>query len=82
MDFDAQAGSWATAAPGPRDRQFSPSARFGLRVAGTNTCMYSGSKANAPGPRAGPGRSHAEGDHLAGKKPVSVPVGTPSGSDT
>eukprot|EP00661_Eupelagonemidae_sp_cell13_P025370 gene25370-biopygen4497 len=30
---------------------------------------------------AGRGRSDAEGGHLAAKKPVSEPVGTPSGSD-
>eukprot|EP00661_Eupelagonemidae_sp_cell13_P015735 gene15735-biopygen5212 len=61
-----------------RNRQFSPSARFRLRMAETNTC---GSKANAPGPGAGRCRSDAEGGHLAAKNPVSEPVGIPSGSD-
>eukprot|EP00661_Eupelagonemidae_sp_cell13_P007964 gene7964-biopygen18094 len=37
-------------------------------MAETNTCVYSGSKANAPGPRTGQGRSHAEGGHLVVKK--------------
>eukprot|EP00661_Eupelagonemidae_sp_cell13_P014809 gene14809-biopygen5143 len=68
------------ASPGPRHRKFSPSARFRLRMAETNTRVYSGSKANAPGPGAGRCRSDAEGGHLAAKKPVPVPVGTPSGS--
>eukprot|EP00661_Eupelagonemidae_sp_cell13_P008338 gene8338-biopygen15160 len=47
----------------------------------TNTCIYSGSKANALGPSGGRGRSDAEGEHLAATKPVLVSVGTPSGSD-
>eukprot|EP00661_Eupelagonemidae_sp_cell13_P012313 gene12313-biopygen16929 len=50
------------------DRQFSPSARFKLRMAGTNSCIYSGSDANAPGPRTGRGRSDAEGGHLVVQK--------------
>eukprot|EP00661_Eupelagonemidae_sp_cell13_P019473 gene19473-biopygen11530 len=79
---DVQTGSCRAAASlGTRDRQFSPSARFRLRVAETITHIYSGSKANAPGPSGGRGRSDAEGEHLAATKPVLVPVGTPSGSD-
>eukprot|EP00661_Eupelagonemidae_sp_cell13_P025851 gene25851-biopygen16532 len=81
----------AAASPGPRDHRFSPSARFMLRMAGTNTCVYSGSKANAPGPRTGRGRSDAGGGHLVVKKtgfgarwhPIGVgyaPLAAPPGS--
>eukprot|EP00661_Eupelagonemidae_sp_cell13_P023763 gene23763-biopygen20846 len=37
-------------------------------MAGTDTCIYSGSKAHAPGTRAGRCRADAEGCHLAAKQ--------------
>eukprot|EP00661_Eupelagonemidae_sp_cell13_P012312 gene12312-biopygen16928 len=56
------AAGWAAASPGPRNRQFSSSARVRLRMTGTNSCIHSGFKTNAPGPR-GRGRLDAEGGH-------------------